>query len=373
MTAHVPISRKALATAFLQAAKRYWLSVFPRLCREGRHWRKRAKEIPDPVLRRLALESQRIKRGNVEGSAALAAFAPAAHRRDVVRAQVAFQSAYDYVDTLSEQPNDDPVANAHQLHQALLIAIGQDVGHRDYYARYACRHDGGYLAEIVDTCRSALDALPARASIAEPVRRLAKRIVVYQSLNLSEPQGGHRRLKQWALRATPHASGLRWWETAASAGSSLGLLALIAAAAHPALQPAEATAVEEAYWPWIGALHSLLDSLIDEPEDAAAAQRSLLDYYRTPQETAARLQMLAREARRAVRSLPNAHEHTLILAGMASFYLTAPEASSPTAQLVSHKIIETLGPITRPSMTILGARRAAGRVLRPHITGTTGT
>jgi tetraprenyl-beta-curcumene synthase len=333
MTATYPAGRKALATYFLRAARRYWLSVFPCIRRETRHWRERAEAIPDPVLRRLALEAQRIKRGNIEGSAAFAAFAPAAHRDEVVRAQVAFQSAYDYADTLSEQPSGDPVVNGRQLHQALLAAR---------------------VAGVV---------------VGLAAHRLANRIVSYQSLNLSEPHGGHCLLKRWALRETPLGTGLRWWETAASAGSSLGLFALIAAAARPALQPSQAIAIERAYWPWVGALHSLLDSLIDEPEDAAVAQRSLLDYYTSPQEAAARVQLLAREALRTVRSLPNAHEHVLILAGMASFYLTAPEASSPTARLVSEKVIETLGPVIRPSMAVFGARRTASRIPRRHHTG----
>jgi tetraprenyl-beta-curcumene synthase len=361
-----PPGRKALAACFMKASRRYWLNVFPSIRRESRYWRGRAEAIPDPVLRRLALEAQRIKRGNIEGSAAFAAFAPTEHRQDVVRAQVAFQSAYDFADTLSEQAHVDPVSNGRQLHQALMAALDHSGRQPDYYARNDRREDAGYLEEIVESCRSALNALPSRASIIGPARRVATRIVAYQSLNLSEPQGGHRHLKRWALGETPLGSGLRWWETAASAGSSLGLFALIAAAAQPALRPCEAIAIERAYWPSVGALHSLLDSLIDEPEDAAVAQRSLLDYYATPQEAAVRLQLLARSALRSVRSLPNAHEHVLVLAGMASFYLTAPQASSPAARLASCKVLETLGPIVKPTMAVFGARRTAGRIPRLH-------
>jgi hypothetical protein len=72
--------------------------------------------------------------------------------------------------------------------------------------------------------------------------------------------------------------------------------------------------------------------------------------------------MLAHEARRAASSLPNPNEHEIILAGMASLYLTAPEASSPTVQLISQKVVETLGPITKPCMALLSARRAADRI-----------
>ncbi len=355
--------RVALGICFLTAASRYWLDIFPRVCCETRRWRARAETIPDPELRRLALQAQHIKRGNIEGSAALAAFVPRRWRATVVRAQVAFQAAYDYVDTLSEQPNETPLQNSRQLHKVLLVALDRDAAHPDYYAHYPHQGDAGYLQEIADTCRSAIRALPSYHSIETSARRVAQRIAGYQSLNLTEPQGGHDQLKKWALNETPPRTELRWWETAASTGSSLALFALIAAAAQPTLAPAEAVAIEAAYWPWIGALHSLLDSLIDEPQDRAAEQRSLLSYYRTPQQAASRFHILAREARQAAESLPNGHEHTLLLAGMASYYLTAPEASSDHAGCVSATVIETLGPIIAPTMRVLAARRAVSDIM----------
>jgi tetraprenyl-beta-curcumene synthase len=359
MTAHAKARQLALTTAFLTAARRYWFSVFPCICREAQHWRKRATQIPDPALRRLALEAQRVKRGNIEGSAAFAAFAPRGQRATAVRAQVAFQSAYDYVDTLSEQSNQDPVISGRHLHQALLVAVDRNAPHPDYYARYPYRNDGGYLEEIVDACRESLTQLPSCASITVPAQRLSQRIVAYQSLNLNELQGGHDRLREWALNATPPETGLRWWETAASAGSSLGVFALIAAAGRPVLAAAEAVAIEGAYWPWIGALHSLLDSLVDEAEDAAAGQRSLLSYYSSPEETAERLQHLTEQSLCAIGALPDAREHALILAGMASFYLTARQTTSPAARLVSARVLETLGSLARPSLLVLKTRRAA--------------
>jgi tetraprenyl-beta-curcumene synthase len=139
----------------------------------------------------------------------------------------------------------------------------------------------------------------------------------------------------------------------------------MAAAARPELSVSEAVAIEAAYWPWVGALHSLLDSLVDAPEDAAVGQRNLLDYYSSPEEAAARLEMLAGNAMRAIASLSRAREHALILAGMASFYLTAAEASTPVARLARHGILETLGATTRPSLVVFRIRRQASR-LAPH-------
>jgi tetraprenyl-beta-curcumene synthase len=369
MTATTHANSRVAPTTFLSAALRYWFGVFPLIRKESRQWRHRAEEIPDPSLRQLALEAQRIKRSNIEGSAALATFAPALHRGEVTRAQVAFQSVYDYVDSLAEQPNDHPVANARQLHQALLAAIEHSSEHTDYYGCHPCAGDGGYLEKIVAACRAALDTLPSRTVITESAHRLTTLISSYQSLNLTQPQGGHRYLEAWALTNTPPGTGLHWWETAAAAGSSLGVFALITAAAQPALQPAEAIAIERAYWPWVGALHSLLDSLIDETDDAAHEQQSLLAYYDTPQEAADRLEALARGALTAVNTLPHADHHILLLAAMASSYLASPEAASPTVLLARHRVIHVLGPATQPCLALLRVRHTGARIIRTHREG----
>src|ERR1039458_1541443 len=89
----------------------YWLSVVPQVRREARHWHERARQIPDPSLRRVALQTERLKKANIQGAAAFAILAPPAHRLAVLRASVAFQAMYDYADTLSEEPNEDPILN----------------------------------------------------------------------------------------------------------------------------------------------------------------------------------------------------------------------------------------------------------------------
>jgi tetraprenyl-beta-curcumene synthase len=357
-------ARRALTICLLTATPRYWLSIYPQIRTEIHYWGKRASEIPDPHLRALALEAHRSKRGNIEGSAAFATFVPPAWRSAVARTQIAFQTIYDYVDTLAEQPNDDPIHNAHQLHQALLAAVAHNIHHGDYYALSPHRADGGYLAELINTCRATLHTLPSHATVARRVHESAQRIVGYQSRNLTEAQGGHHHLRRWAQQLTPPNTHLRWWETAAAAGSSLGLFALIAAAAQPTLTDAEAASVDTAYWPWIGALHSLLDSLTDEQEDQAAQQHSLLAYYHTPDETITRFRDLATEARHAATSLPNPHQHLLILAAMASHYMTTLPTPTPLSRNINRTINEALGPLTRSTTYILTTRRhLSGRLI----------
>jgi tetraprenyl-beta-curcumene synthase len=350
-------SRLALASAFAGAASRYWLGVFPLLGREIRLWRERAQAIPDPALRGLALSTQRHERGNLEGAAAFAVLVPRAQRARVVRAVVAFQAAYDYVDTLAEQPSVDPVANGHQLHLALLTALNPDAEHLDYYEHSSGTTDNGYMRNLIDTCRFAFGALPSHASVAEHTLRCARRMVAYQSLNHGAVADTSGALARWAAPLTPAGSGLRWWETAAGAASSLSVFALIAAAAQPILPTAEAAATESAYFPWIGALHVLLDSLVDRGEDLATGHRCLVDYYASAEELATRLSAIAAHATHATEILPNGIEHATILAGMTSFYLSAPAASAPAASPAAQQLLEDLGPLATPTMTVLRTRR----------------
>ncbi len=359
-----PLARSGPATGitFTVAACRYWLGVFPCVRDELRYWRRRARVIPDCPLRQIALAVQHTKRGNIDGSAAFATFVPSLHRRAAVRAQLAFQAIYDYVDTVAEQPHPRPVENARQLHRALPAALDLVHAQADYYQHHAHREDGGYLPAIISACRTALGTLPAYPTVASSAGRLAERIVSYQSLNLTEAQGSHDALARWASQQTPHTSGLRWWETAASAGSSLGVFALIACAARPTT-PSEAAAIERAYFPWIGSLHSLLDSLIDLPEDLATRQHNLVQHYRSAGETAARLRRLADESARHARTLPHGHQHTVVLAGMVSHYLCAREARLPHAEPAKVALFEAMGGLAGPTMLVFRLRGAARRPL----------
>jgi len=357
-------SRSISIFAFLHAARRYWLGVFPYFVYELRRWQARARAIEDPVLRQLALQAMRAKRRSLEGAVAFAAFVPRAAQRPVITALSAYQVIFDYLDTVSEQPNAHPICNGRQLNQALLSALEpQDVQY-DYYAHHHQHGDGGYLDALVAACRAALAELPSYSAVAAPVRRATERIITYQSLNHGDSASSHAAFARWASGATRPNTGLRWWETGAAAGSSLGVLALISATADPTLTHRDSDALEDAYYPWIGALHTLLDSLVDRHEDTTTpGHRSLIDYYSSPAETAARLEMIAAQAVSRATRLPHAYNHAMILAAMACFYLSEPQASAPEVRLARKRVLASMGALATPSMAVLKARRVAGQML----------
>jgi tetraprenyl-beta-curcumene synthase len=350
--------RVSQSRAFAAAALRYWLLVFPQVCLELRHLRRCATGIPDPTLRRVALDAL-AKRGNLEGAAAFAAFVPWPQRRSTVRALVTFQAIYNHADMLAEQATADPVGESRRLHEALLGALDLDGVLADGRGLGPVSDDGGYLAEIVASCRGALRRLPAYAAVAPSAWRAAARIVDFQSLSL----GMEGELESWARQQIPADSGLAWWETAAAGGSSLEVHALIAAAASPTLRERDVAAIEAAYFPWIGALHSLLDSLVDESEDAATGQLSLVRCYPSSQQAAVGLRGLAASAVTAARALPDAHAHSLLVAAMTCSYLATPEASTADTEAIARGVRASVGALARPMLSIFKLRELAARIV----------
>jgi tetraprenyl-beta-curcumene synthase len=338
-----------LAREFVLAAERYWLAIYPQVRRELAHWRKSAHLIADPALRALALEAHYSKRSNLEGAAAFATFAPALQRAAIIRASIAFQALYDFADTLTEQATSPDPGRARQLHGALLDALqrpGEDRRAEDRDVRR------GYMTRLIDACRGALAELPSFQTVYELVEVNTKRIVKYQTL-IDQPAA----FAAWAATETPAGSGLRWCETGAACGSSTAIFALIAAAGNPGLRLAEAVAIERAYFPWIGALHTLLDSLIDWPDDLAEGQHSLIEHYGSPIAAAGRMGHIAAEATRVARALPGGYGHRLILAGMTSQYASSPRALLPHAHAVRTAVLDAMGDLAAPTMAVFAARQ----------------
>jgi tetraprenyl-beta-curcumene synthase len=345
-----------LPFAFARTVARYLTAVLPGTRRDLAQWRTHAAQIPNANLRRTALHALS-KRGNIEGAALFATLAPASHRRPTIRALVAFQTAYNYLDALSELPSEDPVANGYQLHQALLIALQPGALHHDYYAHNPDHGDGGYLAAILDVCRHALADLPSYPLVAPTALEAALRIVDFQALNLNKAQGGHVALQRWATDTTPAAGDLAWWETAAGAGSSLVVHALIAAAADPQLDELDARQIDRVYHPWTGALHTLLDSLVDRREDREGGCRCLLDYYDSPTDVASRLAELAARAEECIACLPDRRHHQVIVTAMCSYYLSAPECDTSEAQTITRALTHAMGLYLNVAIAMFRIRR----------------
>jgi tetraprenyl-beta-curcumene synthase len=349
------------AAAFAQAIAVYVGRTVPGARRELAGLRRRARAVPDPVLRYQALRSLE-KEGNMLGAALFAIFAPSRRHDAAVRALVRFQAAYNYLDVLCEQPSEDPVANGRRLHEGLLAALGEAQAGRDPYAFHPREQDGGFLAALILGCADELSELPSFPLVRARALAAARRIVDFQSLNLGERQGPAEGLRCWGEQHTPPGAGLCWWETAAAAGSSLSVHVLVGMAGQERLSDATVAAVERAYYPWIGALHSMLDSAVDVAEDEREGQRNLLAHYHSSAHASERLRCLAQRAYEEAAALPDSRRHELALTAMAAYYLSTPQVASEQSRAVAGGLRSAAAPGSATALTVMRLARRVPRL-----------
>lgn len=331
----------------------YEARVLPRVGRELSAWRRAAEAIPDPALRGTAQAALREKASNLEAVAVFATLAPAARRPSAVRAIVALQAAIDYLDSLGEEPGEDGLGDGLRLHGSLAAAFSA-APVTDWYAEHPRGEDGGYLGGLLEACRSAFASLPSAGPLGSLAEAAARRCGEGQSYTHAAVQSP-RLLRAWAEERG--AAGFSWWESAAGASSSVAAHALIALAAHPDANRAEAGLVDAAYFPPVGALTVLLDDLVDREADQAHGEHSYLGYYAGSEEAADRLAALAAAARERVRKLNQSGRHAAILTGVLSHYLAQPGSMTGYAAPIRARLLETGGPAVRLLTSILRLRR----------------
>lgn len=301
----------------LTTLARYRAAILPVVDRELRVLAERAAAIPDPVLRRAAWEALTEKRGNVEATATLATLAPRQGRRAAIRASTALQTAVDYLDTLGEAAGPNALEDGLRLHHSLANALTPGAEPLNWYELHPRGDDGGYLDALVATCQEAVAVLPGQAAL-PAARRAATRCGEGQSHTHAD-HGARLEAWAWTLPPTP---GLRWWEAAAGASSSVGAHALIALAVDPRASEEEAELTLGAYDPWIGALTVILDDLVDRERDEHGGDHNYLPYYGV--EAPERIDLLVAGARRALRATRRRGVHEAILTGVLAYYLGRP-------------------------------------------------
>jgi tetraprenyl-beta-curcumene synthase len=349
--------------AFWSVCGRELLWIRPGVAREVVHWRRLAASIPDPTIRHDALTALSEKRLNIEGAALFAVLAP---RRDsrLVRLLVAYQVLLDFLDSVSERPAEDPIADGLHLHLALRDALEPDGPLCDYYLHHPCRADGGYLHALVQVCRECCIALPAYPSIRLLAVEGAERCGVQGINHDPDSLRRDRTLEEWALCRLRSSWRVSWWEFTAAASSTLGIHAQLALAADPDCGEHDAAEVDAAYMPWICAASTMLDSYVDEVQDAESESHSYISHYGSSVVAVERTHELVRRSLWEARRLPGGARHALIAAGMVAMYLSCDEARSQAKRETTRRLARAGGSLPRVLLPLLRMWRVA-YALRP--------
>jgi len=341
----------------ISALAAYCLSVVPVARRELKRWQRAAASVPDAELRAMALDTLAGERMNAEAATVFATLAPWRRRSAAVRALCAIQVLVDYVDTLSEQPAAHPLQASLSLHTAIRDALADHPPSdgANYYAGFSVGDDGGYLVELMGACSRELRRLPSFGRVRPVAQVAATRCAAGQSYTHAARSGDRESFAAWA-RTLDRADGLAWWEAAAGASSSVAVHALIAAAANRSTTDRDADLVDAAYYPPIGALTVLFDSLIDRDEDRVTGNHNYMTYYENDEIVAERLAAITQQAQAAVQPLRRRRRHEAIVAGVAGFYLGASDRIEGVT-LVRAQVAPLLGGVVRPIMAVMRVRR----------------
>jgi tetraprenyl-beta-curcumene synthase len=353
-------SSKPLEIAtLLTTGASYWLHINPLAKREIAHWKHRASQIPNSTLRGQALHKLTGERLNPEAAALFAILAAPRHRKRLVRLIVAFQIAYDYLDAINEAPDTANIQNGLCLHQALDDAVAVERSNADYYRHHPHHGDGGYLNALISACRFEIAQTPLCPAVRQILGTAVERVGIAQTRNHALRVEGETQLRTWAAPSSDR-EGYHWWELAAAGISSLGIHALFAAALD-GVTVEEARNIDAAYFPPVCAISALLDSLVDYDDDTQTTNHSFVSHYPASAMAAGRFREIAGEAHSLQRRLRYSRRHTVLLAGIASFYLSAHEAETPFARPIHLSTLSELGPITTPMLRVMGLmRRRAG-------------
>jgi tetraprenyl-beta-curcumene synthase len=317
-------------SALVRANARFWPSIAPQV-------RAQAEAIDDAELRELALAKLRAEGLNAQAAAIAATLAPRPHRAHAVRAIVALELLFDYLDGLTERPLADPVADGERLYEVFVWAVqpaaggnGRPAGDSDEgFSRGERRGErpaaDSYALSLATVVRSGLARLPARDAIAAVACDCARRATRTQARMHALADDGHEPLAGWG-RDQARNSPLGWREhLAGSAASVLTLHALIAAAADPGTSSEDAWRIDAAYLR-LCALATLLDGIVDREEDRAAGRLSYVSLYEDETVLAAALATLAREGADECAKLRNGGHHLLTLAALLAYWSTVPGA-----------------------------------------------
>ncbi len=308
--------------------------------------------IPDAPIREDALSSIERKRGHTDG-AALFWILPRRRDLNLLRLLVAYEIIWDFLDSVNERGAAVGPANGRQLHLALIEALDPWAPLSDYYRFHPWREDGGYLTALVEACRRRCAALPCYARVRSLVAREATRAQVLALNHDIDPSGRDAALREWAAREFSEKQECSWFELSGAASASLTVHAFLALAAEPACTEADVVRTGAAYFPWLSATTTMLDSYVDQVEDALNGDHRYISHYPSQAAAAGRVCELVTRSAHEARRLHNGHRHAVIAACMIAMYLSKDSARTPAMRSNTAVLARAGGSLTRLLMPVL--------------------
>jgi tetraprenyl-beta-curcumene synthase len=301
--------------------------------------RERAERIPDEQLRAEALSSIDRKAYHVAGACILATFLPSDAARWYVAIVAPLETIYDYLDNLCDRHPEVGVEAYPILHHAIADALDPSAPLRDYYARGPRGDDGGYLRDLVRQTQRALADVPHLDLLAPHFADAATLYGEMQTYKHYPPGERERRCVAWYERHRDRYADIDWHEFASAAGSQFHVYGPLFEAFLD--RPAAIAGTYDAYFPYVSALHVLLDAFIDQAEDREHGELNFSRVYGGAVALRRRLRSLSDAAKSRLRTLPGDRAHRFVLDVMTLFYLSHPKVAAQGLDREARALLRT--------------------------------
>ncbi len=193
---------------------------------------------------------------------------------------------------------------------------------------------------LSDQCRLQLAILPSYPLVAPKLKKYMQFYIDLQSYRHYPAKIRSEHLKAWSEYYLKRFQEISCWEFCAASDSLLGIIAMYCSAANPDMAPEEIRLLDEACFPWLCGLDSLLRAYTSARVSTNTENLNFTTFYKNLKTCEERLLFFASKAEEACMKLKESSFFMSLISTMIGISMTDPEASFGMYRLASLNILK---------------------------------
>jgi tetraprenyl-beta-curcumene synthase len=191
-----------------------------------------------------------------------------------------------------------------------------------------------------DQCRLQLAVLPSFSLVALKLKKYMQFHVDLHSYMYYPEETRSEYLQTWSDYYLKRYPGISIMEFCAASDSLLGIIAMYTSASNPKLTSMELKLLDEACFPWLCGLESLLHSYVTLRLTENSKQLNYCSSYKNLKECEERLTYFAKKAEEACMKLKESNFYISLIRMILGIYLSVPDANFGMHRLTSLNILK---------------------------------
>ncbi len=204
-----------------------------------------------------------------------------------------------------------------------------------------------------DQCKLQLAVLPSYNRVAFRIKKYMQLYTDLQSYRHYPSIISIEVLRSWSGDHIKHYRDISCWEFCAAADTFLGIAAMYAAASIPDITDDEIRLLDEACFPWLCGLVSLLGSAISARSAIGTEEFNFSSFYSNLKECENRIMFFATQAEAACMKLRDSSLYIHAIKAMMALYLSDPETNFSMLRLTAANITKGFSLNTYKNIIIL--------------------